>query len=159
MKPLEPVQRKLVGRWIEKADEDWRTVKCLLNEEDPLRNIVAFHCQQAAEKYLKAWLTSRNADFPKTHDLKELLALIAPLDADLAAELGAAVILTPFGVSIRYPATTRRCCPGRSGTSSGWLDAYAIGCCRNCRLFSKRGNPPKPGRLPAARARCAPSPC
>jgi HEPN domain-containing protein len=113
MKPLEPVQRKLVGQWIEKADEDWRAVQRLLGDEDPLRNIVAFHCQQAVEKYLKAWLSSRNADFPKTHDLKELLALIAPLDANLAAELGAVVILTPFGVSIRYPGDYPQVLPGQ----------------------------------------------
>ena len=38
-----------------------------------IREIVGFHCQQAAEKYLKAFLTHSRIEFPRTHDLKALL--------------------------------------------------------------------------------------
>ncbi|MBW1960508.1 MAG: HEPN domain-containing protein [Deltaproteobacteria bacterium] len=38
---------------------------------------VCFHAQQCAEKYLKAFLTFKNIDFPKTHDIGELLALVS----------------------------------------------------------------------------------
>ncbi len=34
--------------------------------------------QQCIEKYLKAWLQEANIPIPRSHDLKELLALIVP---------------------------------------------------------------------------------
>lgn len=39
-------------------------------------NAIAFHCQQAAEKYLKAFLTWHQVAFSKTHDLQELLDIV-----------------------------------------------------------------------------------
>ena len=68
-----------------------------------IREIVGFHCQQAAEKYLKALLTWYQTEFPKTHDIKRLLQLAGDPVAD---SLGAAKWLTPFGVEIRYPGDT-----------------------------------------------------
>ncbi len=56
MKPREEEIRRLVAEWIGKANLDFDTVVRLLGEER-FRDIVAFHAQQAAEKYLKALLT------------------------------------------------------------------------------------------------------
>jgi HEPN domain-containing protein len=64
---------------------------------------VAFHAQQAAEKYLKAVLVWQQIEFPKTHDIGRLLELVASLDPDLAAALREAASLTPYGVDYRYP--------------------------------------------------------
>ena len=74
-----------------------------------IREIVGFHCQQAAEKYLKALLTRYQTEFPKTHDIKTLLQLAGDPVAD---SLGAAKWLTPFGVEIRYPGETAEMLPG-----------------------------------------------
>jgi HEPN domain-containing protein len=41
-------------------------------EEIPI-DACCFHAQQAAEKYLKAYLVSKQISFPKTHDLQALL--------------------------------------------------------------------------------------
>jgi HEPN domain-containing protein len=47
--------KRAVREWIKKAEADHRAVERLGN--DPLlREVVCFHCQQAAEKYLKAAL-------------------------------------------------------------------------------------------------------
>ncbi len=43
-----------------------------LAEESPT-DTVCFHAQQCVEKYLKAVLVSEAIDFPKTHDLEELM--------------------------------------------------------------------------------------
>lgn len=62
------------------------------------------HCvdaQQAAEKAVKAVLTLRGIDFPKNHDIAELLALLSP--ADVPDELWNADSLTEFAVVTRYP--------------------------------------------------------
>jgi HEPN domain-containing protein len=67
------------------------------------REIVAFHCQQAVEKYLKALLVQRQVEFPKTHDIAKLLDRVATVDLATAQSLRDADGLTPFGVEARYP--------------------------------------------------------
>ena len=67
-------------------------------------NAVAFHAQQAVEKCLKAFLTSRQVHFPKTHDLGSLQELVETVDNNLAGSLDNVEALTPFGVETRYPA-------------------------------------------------------
>jgi len=67
------------------------------------REIIAFHCQQAVEKYLKALLVRRQVEFPKTHDIAKLLDQVATVNANIAESLRDADVLTPFGVEVRYP--------------------------------------------------------
>ncbi len=77
----------------------------------PHRNAACFHCQQAAEKYLKALLQELGLVVPRTHILNDLLDLLLPHDATLAHLGRAAKSLTPYAVGFRYPgvrATTRR---------------------------------------------------
>jgi HEPN domain-containing protein len=64
---------------------------------------VAFHAQQAAEKFLKAFLVWHQIPFPKTHDIQKLLQLAAQAEPLLVTELASAVMLTPFGIEFRYP--------------------------------------------------------
>ncbi len=77
-----------------------------------IREIVGFHCQQAAEKYLKALLTRYQIEFPKTHDIKRLLSLVSGASGPVAESLSAARWLTPFGVEIRYPSDAAEMLPG-----------------------------------------------
>jgi len=37
--------------------------------------LIAYHAQQCAEKYLKAYLVSAGVDFPYTHNISRLLEL------------------------------------------------------------------------------------
>lgn len=64
---------------------------------------MAFHCQQAAEKYLKAFLVRHGVEFPKTHNIAALLDLLSRVAPEMAGSLGEAAVLTPYGVDIRYP--------------------------------------------------------
>jgi HEPN domain-containing protein len=107
MKRPEDEIRRLVSEWLRKADLDFRTVDRLCSE-DPFRDIVAFHAQQAAEKYLKALLTRHQVEFPKTHDLRRLLDLLAEVEPQLAASLTAITWLEPFGVDVRYRCSVSR---------------------------------------------------
>ena len=61
------------------------------------------HCQQAAEKCLKARLEEAAIHFPKTHDLESLLHLLLPAEPLWVTLYPAIRRLTPFGVLIRYP--------------------------------------------------------
>lgn len=62
---------------------------------------LCFHAQQAAEKAVKAVLTLRGIDFPKSHDIAELLALLSP--AGVPDDLWNADSLTEYAVVTRYP--------------------------------------------------------
>ena len=103
MKPPEEVKRGLVQQWIAKAGSDFGVAKHLVMEDPPYLEAVGFHAQQAAEKYLKAFLVEQQIEFPKTHNLAELLDLVSKANLDLASSLKDAIALTPYGVDIRYP--------------------------------------------------------
>ncbi|MBI2060701.1 MAG: HEPN domain-containing protein [Nitrospirae bacterium] len=48
----------------------------LRSEEDCPTDTACFHVQQCVEKYIKAFLTLRVIDFPKVHDLKQIIAIL-----------------------------------------------------------------------------------
>ena len=110
MRPDEEI-RRLVADWIAKADLDFETAVRLVAEER-FRDIVAFHAQQAAEKYLKALLTRHQVEFPKTHVIRRLLILLVPVEPRIAEELDDANWLSPFGAEIRYPGDRSETVPG-----------------------------------------------
>jgi HEPN domain-containing protein len=103
MKPPEQVKREFVQQWIEKAEGDWRLSHRLMADPEPYAEGIAFHAQQVAEKYLKAYLTWHQVEFPKTHDIKRLLELVGSCDQVLAEHLSEATELTPYAVEYRYP--------------------------------------------------------
>lgn len=63
--------------------------------------VVGFHVQQAAEKSFKAWLALLGAVYPLTHDLEELLEMLAAREPD-AARFDALIDYTPYAVQLRY---------------------------------------------------------
>lgn len=103
MKLPEKDLRELVAEWVHKGDEDMRVAEYLLEQNQGFSGAITFHCQQAAEKYLKALLTWYDIGFPKTHDLETLLILIEKKNRTMTAGLDRVAVLTPYGVSIRYP--------------------------------------------------------
>lgn len=93
----------VAAEWIGKAEND------LLNGTHTLTlgarcptDTVCFHAQQCAEKYLKALLTFRGADFPKTHDLEALAARIRNGDRPVLSADDLAR-LTRYATITRYP--------------------------------------------------------
>ena len=104
MQPIEEqARRRLLEQWLRKAETDLQAAQALLSHAPPLLYPSCFHAQQAAEKYLKAFLTWHQVEFPKTHAIGELLDLVAAVDAALADGLAVATALSPYGVVVRYP--------------------------------------------------------
>ena len=90
--------------WIKKAEGDFLAATALARRRKiPLHDQVYFHCQQSAEKYLKARLEEADIFSPKTHDLKKLLNLVLPVEPLWSALLPALVRLNQYAVEIRYP--------------------------------------------------------
>lgn len=72
-----PDSAEQIIRWVDKAEHDLLAAEHTMELADRgLTDIVCFHCQQCAEKYLKALLVSLGVHFPKTHDLRLLLDLV-----------------------------------------------------------------------------------
>ena len=97
------MKRELVRQWMGKAEQDLKAAESLLSQEQPLLYPSCFHSQQATEKYIKAYLTRHQVEFPKTHDFDELLEFVGKVDKTLAERLGDTPLLTPYGVEVRYP--------------------------------------------------------
>jgi len=97
------VKREIVRQWVAKAEQDIKASEALLEAEPPFLYPSCFHAQQAAEKYLKALLTWHQIEFPKTHAIEQLLDLAKQADAETAASLKDAAVLSPYGVDIRNP--------------------------------------------------------
>jgi HEPN domain-containing protein len=98
---------------VRKAEADHLAIRRSSRGKPPLHDIVCFHCQQCAEKYLKALLEELGTAVPKTHDLDDLLGLLAPHHPVLRALRRGLKFLTDFAVDTRYPganATKRQCC-------------------------------------------------
>jgi HEPN domain-containing protein len=62
-----------------------------------------FHAQQAAEKYLKAFLVAREIYFPKTHDLISLNSLCESVNSEFSKMHEPSLNLSDFSVAPRYP--------------------------------------------------------
>lgn len=103
MRGPEQVVWDFVQQWLKKAEGDIETAKVLSSTKMDDYFPCAFHSQQAAEKFLKAFLVRNQIEFRKTHDLDELLSLTHTVDHSLGQEVGSCVWLTPYGVEFRYP--------------------------------------------------------
>lgn len=99
---LETQRLRDTRAWITKARHDLEAAARLL-DGPVLLDIVAYHCQQSAEKALKAFLFWNDQPFRKTHDLEELLYLCIQIDSSLEDLSEAALVLTPMATEFRYP--------------------------------------------------------
>lgn len=99
---------RLVREWIEIAEEDLTLARhgFTISSNVPYR-LLAFHCQQSAEKNLKALLVYHDIEFPYTHDIEKLLAL-APPQYNLPSVLERAGDLSDYAVAKRYPDQYRK---------------------------------------------------
>ena len=90
-------------KWFKKAESDLLNITNNLSAEKIPVDTCCFHAQQAAEKYLKAYLISRNISFPKTHDLQLLIKLIISTNPAFTEILSIALVLIDYGITPGYP--------------------------------------------------------
>jgi len=72
--------RKDAEEFLKAAEDDLYAAEELL--KTGRYRIVAFHAQQAVEKYLKAYLLEKTESYPFTHSISELIELCSHVDAD-----------------------------------------------------------------------------
>jgi HEPN domain-containing protein len=77
------VEPQIVIEWISKADGDFEFASTNLKEGKIFFAQICFHFQQAAEKYLKAFIVANELEFRKIHDLPLLLKISLSKDPSL----------------------------------------------------------------------------
>jgi HEPN domain-containing protein len=93
----------LTREWVGKAEDDVQLALVAADKGSRLYDGIGFHCQQAAEKYLKALLQEAGGPIPKTHNLVDLLTLLTPIPPSLRSLRRGLKFLTRFAVDHRYP--------------------------------------------------------
>jgi len=89
--------------WVEIASQDLASAKYLVSMKPVPLEIICYHCQQCAEKYMKAYLVFRNKEVIKTHDLIALYKELIELDTTFEEIKNECIDLTDFSVTTRYP--------------------------------------------------------
>ena len=92
--------------WLSSAEQDLRVAKHLEKTFYPKPlEIICYHCQQAAEKAVKAIIVYYGCPggLPRSHDVSFLLSQIKNR-CDISEDLyDSADTLSPYGVAVRYP--------------------------------------------------------
>lgn len=90
-----------IKQWLLKANEDLLVIDKLTENEIIATSSLCFHCQQAVEKFLKAYLIANGFEIKRTHNIEYLLSECADIDSDFA-DINPKE-LSEFGVDARYP--------------------------------------------------------
>jgi HEPN domain-containing protein len=88
--------------WFDQGDLDIRAAEILLDQDGPHR-IIAFHIQQAIEKYLKGYLLSQSWPLRRIHDLEVLIQEAITRDNDFSPFLSSCQKITEYYIESRYP--------------------------------------------------------
>lgn len=81
---MRPEESAYVQQWMSKGHADLIVAKMIIDQNTAVLDVACFHCQQAVEKFLKAFLVSKREDFPKTHNLDYLKVLCIHHDTGFA---------------------------------------------------------------------------
>jgi HEPN domain-containing protein len=132
-------QHEQASLFLRKATQD----EALLDEVGDSTNVsdevFGFHCQQAAEKLLKALLSAAGCTFRKTHDLAMLLGSLSEAGVPLPPEFDAIDALTPFGSVYRYEDLDSMTGFDRRGANSSEESAHMVQ--GAARIFERRLRP------------------
>jgi HEPN domain-containing protein len=115
-----------VQQWLHKADHDLRSAARLMEtgDDEPLLDTAVYHCQQAVEKALKAYLTAHGIVFSKIHLLSPLLEQCKDKESSFFQFDDAAELLTPFATEFRYPGEMME--PDPSDVAEAYVAAAAV---------------------------------
>lgn len=94
---------ELTRTWLVKARTDLGSAHKLASGPDAYPDVAIYHCQQAAEKALKGFLTCHGQRFEKVHNLPLLVAQAMAFQPEFSELLDAAERLTPYATLFRYP--------------------------------------------------------
>lgn len=104
MPPLNQQEKAWVQEWVDLAEHDLRAAERMFKDDAAMYGyLVAFVCQQSAEKIAKAALTVEGISSPKTHDITRLLVLFPSAVVFTQQEFDDAARISDYAVEVRYP--------------------------------------------------------
>jgi HEPN domain-containing protein len=95
--------KDIAKEWFKIAEADLSSAEFLQNMQSVPTEIICYHCQQSAEKYLKGFLSLKGEAIKRSHDLVILNKECRKYDADFETVEEVCLMLTDYGVNIRYP--------------------------------------------------------
>ncbi len=93
-------RREQASLFLRKAAQDEALLDAVLESDSVSDEVFGFHCQQAAEKLLKAVLSDLGVTFRKTHELGALMDTLAHSGAPLPEGFENLDALTPFSADV-----------------------------------------------------------
>lgn len=121
---MDEVKIEVVREWMTKAKHDLLAAQHLWASRIGVSDVVVSHCQQAAEKAVKGFLTFHEQLAPKSHDIERLIGLVAPFESGFLAWKDVATRLTPYATANRYPSKSED--PGPEETDQALRDATGL---------------------------------
>lgn len=97
------MDNSIYSEWFEFAKRDLESAKFLINMHPAPIEIICYHCEQSAEKYLKGYLIKNNNKVERTHDLVLLNNKCKAIDSSFGTIEDECIELVPYGVQVRYP--------------------------------------------------------
>jgi HEPN domain-containing protein len=94
--------KRQAEEWFERGNHDIETAQ-LLYEERGHTDSIAYHIQQALEKYLKGYLVLHGRKPPRIHELDAILNHIAAFDDSLIDFLDLCEKVSRYYFEVRYP--------------------------------------------------------
>jgi HEPN domain-containing protein len=98
---MTPALKTYIESWLNKAGHDLLSAQRLLEIEPMILDNACFHCQQAIEKCLKAFLIYNGRDIERTHNVIFLLSECANFDS-IFADVDP-MDINAYAVQGRYP--------------------------------------------------------
>ncbi len=93
----------IAKEWFKIAEADFSSAEFLQNMQPIPIEIICYHCQQSAEKYLKGFLALKGEEIKRTHDLVLLIKECQKYDENFETIEEDGFMLTDYGVNVRYP--------------------------------------------------------
>lgn len=94
---------ELARTWLVKAKTDLGAARRLAEGPEAYLDAAIYHCQQAAEKTIKGFLTFHSQRFEKVHNLPILVTQAMTIEPVFSVWLDAAERLTPYATLFRCP--------------------------------------------------------
>lgn len=95
--------REIAKEWFLYAAKDLQSAVYLQGMRPVPVEIICYHCQQSAEKYLKGYIALNGGGIQKIHDLVALNRICRNYDLSFAEIQDDCLNLTDYGVQARYP--------------------------------------------------------
>ena len=117
---------ELLRSWLTKAASDLRTARILDTAADGPLDTAIYHCQQAAEKAVKAFLIFHAVTPEKTHDVRKLAVQASGFEPRFNEHIEIAAALTPYAWEFCYPGDLAETYPAREEFDEALQHAQTI---------------------------------